>query len=1094
LAALFDPGRFIRSRLNLRLLGRFEVRLGSGPPLAFATRKSQALLACLALRPGQPQTRERLAALLWGESDQARARQNLRQALTELRKTLKDNSGLLIGRDAVALEEGQFDCDVTTFEQLLAQGTPDALEQAIALYEGELLDGFSLTDAAYEEWLHAERSRLRTQAVRGLASLLARQIDTRQDEKAVRTATQLVELEPFHEPAHRALMRLHHRQGRRAIALRQYQLCVRVLQRELGTEPEESTRLLYQEIVARQPGQQRESVAALRPPLLLQAHDAPLVGREAEMTTLREAVRLAWRDGGRSALVLGEAGIGKSRLTDELAAFASASGGRVFAGRSFELEQLLPFRPWADALRAGHIATDCPELADFSPVWRAALTRLFPDWETAGAEADMAFDDPVRLYDAVAQLLGHLAKAQPILFVLEDLHWADESSLRLLAYLNHRIASAAVLLVATARDDEPEASPVLRRVLRELGSDSRGCRLTLAPLSRAEMETLVHRLLRADRSPAAVKELVERIWSMSEGSPFVTVEAVRALGHADASAASASLDLPERVRDMIAARLELLDEDARELAATAAVIGRELDFDVLQNAVGIDANATARALEKLVRRGVLQPVGERFAFVHERIREVVTAQLLQPHRRLLHQRVAEAIERFYVDSPALHLAALGAHFEEAGAWQKAVDYLRRAGIQAHERSANREAAVCFERALRLLDQLPRNRDSDALAIDLRLDLQSSLILLGELPRIVDHLREARAVAEATGDQPRLGRVLIHATHCAWWLGDCDAGVESGTAAESIARESNDVSLQIMANYRLGQVYLSRGEYQRARELFRRALALLPQDRQSERFGMPSLPAVVSRTFLTWTLVLLGEFNAARATAAEGARIAELSGHPYSTTIACRGVALTPLAQSDYPSAIAPLERALEICQRQELPFMTPWIAGDLGRAYALCGRTDEAVALLERTAQDSETLRMMMIHPRDVTALAEAYLLACRRAEAKHTIDRAVSLARAHKQRGVEAEALKILGDTVALEPDGRDRAAEAYRDSLALADALGQRGLVAECHLAIGSLCASDGSAELAQEHLRSAAVRFRELEMGRGLEQANARLRSLA
>ena len=1094
----------MRSRLKLRLLGPFEARLDGGSPLAFSTRRCQALLACLALRPGHAHPREQLTALLWGRADDVRARQSLRQALSELRRALSDDPALVITREAVALREQSVDTDVTAFEHLLAEGTPDALEGALVLYRGELVEGFALREAAYEEWLRAERDRLRTLAVQGFAQLLAQQMAGGQDDRAARTAAQLVELEPFHEPAHRALMRLHHRQGRRALALRQYQLCVQILRRELGAEPEEETRALYQEIVARQPSSRLSAttvapagsvpVAGVWPTRWLQAHDTPLVGRTMETAALREALFQAWRDGGRTALVLGEAGIGKSRLAEELAAHAAADGGRVFAGRSFELEQLLPFRPWADALREGRLTAECPELADFDPVWQAELIWLFPEWGVRGPDTAARTEDRLRLYEAVAQLLAHLAAQQPILVILEDLHWADESSLRLLAFLHRRLAPTRVLLLATARDDELEASSVLGRLLRELGSDPRTRRLTLTPLSQPELETLVRELLRTGAPAPGVEALVARIWSMSEGNPFVAVEAARALRQRDALLVHEGSDLPERVREMIAARLEQLDEDARELAGTAAVIGRELDFPLLQRAAGIDAKAAARALEKLVRRRVLHPVDERFAFTHERIREVVYARLLPPRRRLLHERVAVAMEELYAESLVPHLAALGAHFEEAGAWEKAVTYLRRAGTQAHERSASREAATCFERALRSLDRLPGSRASDELAIDLRLDLQSSLILLGELPRIVDHLRQARALGEAIGDRQRLGRVLTHATHCSWWLGDCDAASESGTAAVAIAEEIGDEALRIMANCRLGQTYLSRAEYGRARELFARAIELLPGGRECERFGMPSLPAVVARTFLSLALALLGELDASRATAAEGLRIAEAAGHPYSMTIACRGVGLAPLVQGDFPAAIAPLERALAICEARELPFMTPWIAGDLGRAYALSGRSGEAVALLERTVDETARLRLMMIHPRDVAALAEAYLLAGRTADALRSVEQALSLARAHKQRGIEADALRILGDAVARDGNGEGRAATAYRDGLALAVELGLRPLAAMCHLSIGRLYARCGAVELAREHLSTAAARCREIGMSFWGEQANEALEGVA
>jgi DNA-binding SARP family transcriptional activator len=1038
--------------VKLRLLGPFEARLGAGLPLAFSTRRSQALLAYLALRPGRAHSRERIAALLWDQVPEARARQNLRQALSELRRVLKGSSALTITRDAVALRQEHVDADVTAFARLLAEKGADALERALALYRGELLEGLELEEPAFEEWLRAERERLRALAAEGFAKLLDRRLQADAHDEALRVAKQLAELEPFHEPAHRALMRLYCRLGSRAAALRQYQVCVQVLRRELGAEPEEETRRLYEEIVAQQPARGAPAAVATRGvPAHAAAHDTQLVGREAEMAALEGALARAWRGAGGTSFILGEAGVGKTRLVEELAGRAAARGAWVFVGRSFELEQILPFRPWIEAFREGQLAADALELAELSPASRVALGRLLSGSEGAN-ESDEA-QDRARLYEAVAQVLSHLARRRPLLVILEDLHWADESSLRMLAFLHRRIALARVLLVGTARDEEFETTSVLGRLVRATGDETEASRIALPPLSRSEIEALVRALVPAGRAPEAVATLAARIWSLSEGNAFVAVEATRARG-----AALAAPELPARMRELIAERLERLDEDARELVAVAAVIGREIDYPVLRQTTAADAAGTARALEKLVRRRVLQSVGERFAFTHERIREVAYAQLLAPRRRLLHERVALAMENVYAEDLGRHAAALGAHFEEAGSWEKAAVYLRRAGIQAHERSASREAAACFERALRSLERLPRGSILPDLAIDLRLDLQSSLLLLGDLPHIVEHLRVARSLAEPLGDRLRLGRVLAHSTNCGWWLGDCDAALESGTAAAAIADEIGDVALQVIASCRLGQVHLSLAEYERAQALFGRVIELLADGREGERFGMPSLPAVVAHAFLNWVLVLRGEFDAARAAAAEGVRVAETVRHTYSLAVAYRGLALAPLAQGDLPSAIPPLERALELCRSCEFPFMAPWVTGELGRAYALAGRAGDAVPLLEQTVEDSGRLQMMMIHPRDLTALAEAYALAGRAADALRTIERGLHFARIHKQRGVEAEALRVLGDAATLVGEEAERGGTAYRDALALASELGMRPLAATCQLRISASGAARG------------------------------------
>src|SRR5262245_1793014 len=238
------------ARLTLLLLGGFQARLGLDPPLLLPA-KAQALLAYLALRPGQTHPRDKLAALLWGATDDEHARSSLRHTLFDIRQTVRGVSPdplLSVGK-TVALRSDALDVDVRTFEQLIAEGTPAALEQAAALYQGDLLEGLSVDEPPFEEWLLAERERLRELALEALARQLAHQAKSQATERAIQTALRLLALDPLQEPVHRTLMRLYARQGRRSAALKQYQVCLGVLRRELRAEPEPETRRLYQDIL-----------------------------------------------------------------------------------------------------------------------------------------------------------------------------------------------------------------------------------------------------------------------------------------------------------------------------------------------------------------------------------------------------------------------------------------------------------------------------------------------------------------------------------------------------------------------------------------------------------------------------------------------------------------------------------------------------------------------------------------------------------------------------------------------------------------------------------------------------------------------------
>src|SRR5262245_33694309 len=387
-------------RLKLQLLGGFSLGLGAGRSVNPGARKARALLAYLALPAGRTHSRDKLASLLWGDTGDEQARQSLRQTLVALRRALPATKPpiLLVDRDTLALDPAAVEVDVTLFERLAAGGSVVDLVQAVAVYEGDLLEGFRTAEEPFEDWLRVERARLRERALDVLTRLLALQSAAGETDSAVQTAARLLALDPLRENAHRALMRLYARQGRRAEALRQYQLCVTVLQRELRAEPEPETKHLYREVLQQTgtapAGAARETTPAYAPATVsadlmgpLPAITGRLIGREAEMAQLGAAWTAAARGQGQVALIVGEAGIGKSRMLGEVAAQAIRERGRVVLGRSYESEQILPFGPWVDGLRTGRVLDDEALLARLNPAWRAELGRLVPELAVSGQAA-----------------------------------------------------------------------------------------------------------------------------------------------------------------------------------------------------------------------------------------------------------------------------------------------------------------------------------------------------------------------------------------------------------------------------------------------------------------------------------------------------------------------------------------------------------------------------------------------------------------------------------------------------------------------------------------------------------------------------------
>lgn len=1051
--------------LQLALLGGFAARPASGPALSLPRKKSEALLAYLAMHTGQAQARDKLAALLWGDASDTRARHSLRQALVALRRAIpRGRAPLLVeDGDAVALNPAAVDVDVARFEALIADGTPDALAQAAELYRGDLLEGLAITEPRYEEWLLPERERLRELALEALVRLLAHRTRAGATDEAVQTAIRALGLDPAQEAVHRSLMRLYAHQGRRGAALRQYQVCVRVLERELGVEPEPETRRLYRELL-----QAGWDASAGVSPADGPVSDTPLVGRDVELARLRGALDEAWRGRGAVALVQGEAGVGKSRLVAATAELALRAGGHLLLGRAHESEQVLPFSPWVDALRAGRVVADMRE--ELNDPWRTELSRLFPELGR-GAPEPPGGEDCVRLFEAMARVVQYLSAGRPLLVVLEDLHWADEMSHRLMVFLARRITDWPVFMLGTVRVEELVDATFVRRSLAQLARQSRFVSVSLAPLSDGETRVLVRGLARPTLEESAVERLAAHVWRASEGNPFMIVETLRALGpHPFVPRDEARM--PPPVREMIAGRLERLTDPGRRVMQAAGVIGRDFDFAVLTQAAGVGATEAAEGVDELVARRILHAVGDRLDFTHDRIREVAYDLLSPPHRKVLHAAVARALEATHGGDLSGQALALGRHHAASDAWDRAWPYLAEAGTRAARRSAHREAVVCFEQALAALGHLAEHPELVARAIDLRFALRQSSVPLRDHERILRHLGLAEAGARAIGDRGRLAWALVYQIHGLFLAGDGAAALDAGRQALALAEETGDPALQESAVFYLAQVHHWLGDYGRGAELLRRTATSL--ELELARHGAPAGYFVTSRMLLAWCLAELGEFDEALAWADEAVQAAEHRATAYDLVHAYAGTGLVHLRRGDFAASVAASDRAVDLCRGRDFSALWAIPASILARAYAATGRVTEAITLLEQAADIAAALGAPVLE-----FLADAHLLAGKRDEARTIADRALRLAMDHGSKGWEAWTMRLLGDIAAHRPGGEHEAAEHYSRALARAEALNMRPLAAHCHRGLGLLYRGAGSVALAEAHLGNATAMYREMGM---------------
>jgi tetratricopeptide (TPR) repeat protein len=835
------------------------------------------------------------------------------------------------------------------------------------------------------------------------------------------------------------------------------------------------------------------------------------VGRETELAALQYALERAGAGHGQVVAVLGEAGVGKSRLVYEFVHSHRLHGCLVLESASVSYGKATPYFPIIDLLkRYAHVEERDDARTIRAKVTGQILTLDEPLQETIPAfltlldalPQDSPFQklDPSqrrqRTLEALKRVLLRESQAQPLVLIFEDLHWIDSETQALLDSLVESLPTARLLLVVNYRPDYQHG----------WGSKTYYTQLRLDPLPPANAEELLEALLGHDARFVPLKQF---LITRTEGNPFFLEESVRTLvetrvlagepGAYQLAQALPTVHVPVTVQAMLAARIDRLRAEEKRLLQTAAVIGHEVPFRLLQTIAELPEDALHRGLTHLQTAEFLYetrlfPEME-YTFKHALTHEVAYGSLLQGRRRALHARIVEAIERLYPDRLAEQVDRLAQHTFRGEVWDKSVAYCRQAGVKATECSAYQEAVAYLEQALEALRHLPEERASCEQAIDIRLHFRVVLFPLGELQRTLDRLREAEAYAARLNDQRRLGQVLASMIGCWWLMGAPDHAVEYGERARSIAAALGDVELQMRSTLSLGQAYVTMGHYRRAADFLRTTLESPQGDLRYQRYGGAVIPAVNSRAWLAWSLAELGEFEAGMAPGAEAIQLAEATGHPYSLINACHSFGLLHLRRGDLDKALPVLEQGFDVCNAwgfHTLGFYA--VAPSLGWAYVLAGRVAEALPLLERVVEQTEARGVIFGHILGVIPLGEGYLRAGRIDDALHQAQHAVEVCRQHQERGHEAWALRLLGEIDAhLDPPAVESAETYYRQALSLANELEMRPLQAHCHHGLGTLYAKIGQRGQSHAELCAAIELHRAMEMTFWLPQAEATLANM-
>jgi class 3 adenylate cyclase/tetratricopeptide (TPR) repeat protein len=820
----------------------------------------------------------------------------------------------------------------------------------------------------------------------------------------------------------------------------------------------------------------------------------PFVGRAAEMTVLHEALGDAGDGHGQVVAMVGEPGVGKSRLVHEFVHSHHAADWLLLESRSASYGQATPYLPLIELLKnyfkidprdstrsirekvTGKIVTLDPALQDAIPPVLDLLDALYEDHPFGSLDA---LQHRQATYEAITRLLASEQRVQPVIVVFEDLHWNDSLTLGLLNELVTATQEARLLLLVSYRpqyQDTWKARSNYRQV-------------RLEPLGRESVAELLQALLGSDTSLAPLKAF---LIARAGGNPFFVEEIVQTLvetgvldggrGRYRLTKPFSSVQVPPTVQAVLAARIDGLPAAEKRLLQETAVIGHDVPFALVHPISGLPEDECRGLLGNLERAEFLYATqlfpDLQYTFKHSLTHDVAYTGLLHERRREIHGRIVEAMEKLYADRLGEVVERLAEHASRGQLREKAVAYLRQAGAKAADRQAYREAVALFEEALAALAQLPDTRANLEQTIDLRFDMRNVLQPLGDRERIAECLDEMQRLAARLDDARRTAWVQSYLTEHFWILGRYADAAAAGERALAIAQQLSDLPLQVVTNLPLGLAYHTQGEYRRAMEYFRWNATHLHGERARERFGMFVLPASFSLSFIAWALAELGDFAEGAAVGEEALRVAEAAEHPFSCGYAHLGLGVLFLRQGDLRRALRSFERALSAGAFAESPVGFSYVAFHLGYARALAGRPDDGIALLEQTVTLAESKRFVARHALRLAYLGEAYLIARRVSEAAAMAERALALAREHDERANQAYALRVLGEVSAR--GGQPGDAEAhFRAALRLSEDLGMRPLQAHCHRGIAAALGATGQADAAATHRASAAALIEALHM---------------
>lgn len=945
------------TRLEISLLGPPQIEL-DGAPIEVDTRKAIALLAYLAIEGG-PKHRESLATLFWPESEPSRGRAALRRTLSALNKALGGN-WLNIEREAIDLLRSEgLNVDVEKFEGLLAsladhdhaptqvcRRCSQPLSEAIALYEGDFLSGFTLRDSQnFDDWQFFQTETLRRKFERALDRIILVHTQAGELEKAIDSSRRRLALDPLHEATHRALMRLYAWSGQRSAALRQYRECVRILDQELKVPPLEETTDLYEAIRTDRLAPPSSVEPALKTEIALDTSAQrgsagpalPMVGRASEWNNLEEAFQRSVRRGSMR-LLEGEAGIGKTRLAEEFIRYLRDQGVLVLSSTCYEGESKLAFGPIVEAMRSGlTLAGNENRLEDLPKHLLTEASRLLPELRELdpGLATPTPLDSPgaqARFFEGVRQVVLALTEGEhPGVLFIDDLHFADEATLDLLTFIVRRSSEDSLLVLGCTRLEDLPSDHRIRGLAAEGQRNGAASMIGLRRLEPVETAELLRSSGLAEET--IPDEIRHRLHEETEGIPYFISEYMTMIKGAVEAGGEIDWTVPESAKSLLRTKLSHVSSGSMQLLTAGAILGRPFDFEIVREVSGRDEEEAVEMLEELLtRRLIVENVaqgsegGETYLFQHEKLRALVYDDISPARRRLLHRRAAEALRRR--DGAAL-AGQVGYHYQLAGLEAEAAEQFERAGEYARGLYANREALSHYAIALEL------GHPETARLLENMGDLNT---LLGEYRLAIENFESAVAYGQEA-DRHRYERKLglVHHRRGDWGL--AERHFEASLAATPGEGHAQDRAL-LLSDWALSAYKV--GDLERAGELAHQAHALAVTEGDANAVAQShNIMGILARH--------RGDLEGAEKHLQSSLEIAGEMRDEVVRAAALNNLALVLADEGKFERGLQVTQEALDLSVARGDRHREAALHNNLADLLQASGRTDEAISHVKRS-------------------------------------------------------------------------------------------------------------------------------------------------